>query len=703
MASTVAEAASEYPPAQEDGFEKRRKLDNHTTADDNNEVEEEERDNADATDDQQVPPQPTTGPSAPPTPQEDGRYYDPYHAMRGQQQHPPHSYDHDGSQYHHPHEPQPPSMPYAKGGPMPPPKHHHHAGHPPHHGPPPPHPPSHPYYGYPPPKDYYQYHPEYPPHHPHQWGPPPPHPHHYHHGKPPPHNGQPPFSPRYHAPPYEYDAHRQHYEQQQQQQHNHAHPTVDPNAAGSRSKPPPTNAEYNANDNINGSYPSPNSVIVNMHHHPAQPSQQQQQQHDTRSPEGSRNLNNFEERVGATPNTVGGHHHPPPMYHHPHSPYYQQPPIHSPAATAQTNRQWWSCDYCSYKFSTWEECSAHESMCPSNSNSNSRGKKRSTADMLLSDDPSAIHFEQGEEYANNTDRPTFSLALPADGQSLSDRQCYVRTHFVELFVASESDVSSRHSRGAQKLHLNQVGLRCAYCAKLKPRDRAERAVCYPSSISRIYQTVADMQRFHFENCTAIPSKVLRVYKSLKTTRPRGVGSPQSYWDKSARELGLVDTEGCGIGLRDGSILMQREGGGADGGDKGYGRAAMENQGGDNGYGQYDHNAPHQHPIMSPHNMSPGQQHHMMSEHGRHVETYAHDHANAIITTPQEDTASQENDMARNNEGQPPSEADASILLMLKNPDAASPKSESNDNDQVDGMAEVREFIDDETRTKMAQV
>jgi len=61
-------------------------------------------------------------------------------------------------------------------------------------------------------------------------------------------------------------------------------------------------------------------------------------------------------------------------------------------------------------------------------------------------------------------------------------------------------------------------------------------------MGRIYQTVADMQRFHFESCVAIPPKVLQVYKSLKTTRPRGVGSPQSYWDKSAREIGLVDTE-----------------------------------------------------------------------------------------------------------------------------------------------------------------
>lgn len=129
-----------------------------------------------------------------------------------------------------------------------------------------------------------------------------------------------------------------------------------------------------------------------------------------------------------------------------------------------------------------------------------------------------------------------------DADSLSDRQCYVRSHFVELFVASDSDVSARHSRGAQKLNIGQVGMRCAYCVKLKPRDRAERAVCYPSSISRIYQTVADMQRFHFEHCRAIPARVVGIYKSLKTTRPRGVGSPQGYWDRSAREVGLMDTE-----------------------------------------------------------------------------------------------------------------------------------------------------------------
>lgn len=131
--------------------------------------------------------------------------------------------------------------------------------------------------------------------------------------------------------------------------------------------------------------------------------------------------------------------------------------------------------------------------------------------------------------------------MPSDTDSLSDRQCYVRSHFVEVFTATEKDVSARHSKGAQRLTVGQVGIRCIHCARNRPKDRAERAVCYPSSVSRIYQTVADMQRFHFEQCDQIPDETRRMYKSLKTTRPRGVGSPQTYWIQSAKLIGLTDT------------------------------------------------------------------------------------------------------------------------------------------------------------------
>ena len=147
------------------------------------------------------------------------------------------------------------------------------------------------------------------------------------------------------------------------------------------------------------------------------------------------------------------------------------------------------------------------------------------------------------------------LAMPNDSDSLSDRQCYVRSEMVEIFAATDKDVAARHSKGAQKLVEGQVGIRCVHCSHLRPRDRAERAVCYPSSISRIYQTVADMQRFHFEQCREIPMEIRKIYKSLKTTRPRGVGSPQTYWIQSAKQLDLVDSK---EGIRFGADVAKEE-------------------------------------------------------------------------------------------------------------------------------------------------
>eukprot|EP00814_Leptocylindrus_danicus_P001641 CAMPEP_0116012916 /NCGR_PEP_ID=MMETSP0321-20121206/5410_1 /TAXON_ID=163516 /ORGANISM="Leptocylindrus danicus var. danicus, Strain B650" /LENGTH=306 /DNA_ID=CAMNT_0003482355 /DNA_START=484 /DNA_END=1405 /DNA_ORIENTATION=- len=112
---------------------------------------------------------------------------------------------------------------------------------------------------------------------------------------------------------------------------------------------------------------------------------------------------------------------------------------------------------------------------------------------------------------------------------------------IELFCATADDVAARHSKGAQKLHIGQVGIRCIFCHDLPVKERTERAVCYPSSIARIYQTVADMQRFHFESCPMVPHAVRETYRQLKTTRPRGMGSPQAYWIRSAGERGLYDT------------------------------------------------------------------------------------------------------------------------------------------------------------------
>jgi len=183
----------------------------------------------------------------------------------------------------------------------------------------------------------------------------------------------------------------------------------------------------------------------------------------------------------------------------------------------------WACDHCQVAtFDSYQEALHHEQLCPMNQN---RLKTHSSGKLLPA----------------QRDKLGIALSMPGDKDSLSDRQCYVRSYFVEAFSCTEDDVATRHSKGAQKLHVGQIGIRCRFCKHFSSKDRAERAMCYPSSVSRIYQTVADMQRFHFEACTAIPPEMKRIYKSLKTTRPRGVGSPQLYWIESAKELGFVDS------------------------------------------------------------------------------------------------------------------------------------------------------------------
>ena len=137
-------------------------------------------------------------------------------------------------------------------------------------------------------------------------------------------------------------------------------------------------------------------------------------------------------------------------------------------------------------------------------------------------------------------RSTYLLSTSKDIDVLSERQCYVRSHFIELFIVNAKDVQRRNKNGAQKVLIGQVGLRCAFC--VNHQRRAERAICYPSKISRIYQTVADMQRRHFEKCVAIPATMLAKYKASQVSRSRGEMSPQTFWEHSAREIGLMDSE-----------------------------------------------------------------------------------------------------------------------------------------------------------------
>jgi hypothetical protein len=110
--------------------------------------------------------------------------------------------------------------------------------------------------------------------------------------------------------------------------------------------------------------------------------------------------------------------------------------------------QYWICDYCNdASFSSFLEASKHEMSCSRNSH------------------PAA-----------------FSLSIPEDGHNLSDRQCFLRSHCIEAFVVNASHWSLL--KGSSKPSMGQVGLRCKFCCEKPSYQRADRSMCFPSSLSR---------------------------------------------------------------------------------------------------------------------------------------------------------------------------------------------------------------------------
>ena len=143
-----------------------------------------------------------------------------------------------------------------------------------------------------------------------------------------------------------------------------------------------------------------------------------------------------------------------------------------------------------------------------------------------------IQYDQGTQRQR---RPT-KLALPTDAKNVNSLHKFVRSSLLELFVleADSDRMTGCHFPG-------RVGLRCVHCKHL-PKDKQEiGAVFYPKSLKGLYRNVCTWQRVHFQTCSHVPKEDKDMHKKLKDddkTRGR-----TKYWESSAMELGLVDTNG----------------------------------------------------------------------------------------------------------------------------------------------------------------
>lgn len=188
----------------------------------------------------------------------------------------------------------------------------------------------------------------------------------------------------------------------------------------------------------------------------------------------------------------------------------------------------------------------------SGSFSDSRGARSpESREQLISHDPSLSLSEQSsmemevQPIDSNEEIPEFTgialLALPEDVMSLSPLRCFLRQN-VCAFTATEEDIAVRTPTTFAVVP-GQVGIGCIHCRKLPAKERSNRAVCFPFSVGRIYQAVADIQRFHFNECKMVPQEVRETFVKLQSKSSKGSKglATRQYWVSSAKKIGLVDT------------------------------------------------------------------------------------------------------------------------------------------------------------------
>jgi len=133
------------------------------------------------------------------------------------------------------------------------------------------------------------------------------------------------------------------------------------------------------------------------------------------------------------------------------------------------------------------------------------------------------------------------LAHDDDKTALSPLRCFLREN-VYAFSATSEDIAVR-TPTTFSVELGQVGIGCIHCHSLPAKERSNRAVCFPFSIGRIYQSVADIQRFHLGECKMVPDSVKAKFSSLQSASSKGSKglATRQYWVASAKKLGLTDT------------------------------------------------------------------------------------------------------------------------------------------------------------------
>jgi hypothetical protein len=159
--------------------------------------------------------------------------------------------------------------------------------------------------------------------------------------------------------------------------------------------------------------------------------------------------------------------------------------------------------------------------------------------------PAARSISQDLVSSNDVCTLPAALSRSTDGVVLSKFQVFLRLH-IEAFAATSDDVSSRIRGRYKQVRLNQVGIRCRYCAHVPTSERLKGAVYFPSSTMGFYQAAQNMNSTHLQCglCPEMPKSTKNTFAQLIGTKTPGSSSMggRAYWGHCAQQMGLVDTD-----------------------------------------------------------------------------------------------------------------------------------------------------------------
>ena len=169
--------------------------------------------------------------------------------------------------------------------------------------------------------------------------------------------------------------------------------------------------------------------------------------------------------------------------------------------------------------------------------------QETSSSTSLSQPPTSLAVASGPSSNNGNIHHVCSLAVPSDSVFLDPAHIFLRSRCIELFITAEDDMANP-GRGARALHVGQVGLRCAWCKNLARTQLLAQAICYPSKLATIFESVRNYQRKHIEVCPGLPHELKEKFKGwIHSNVPNNKSQRilRAYYAEAASDLGLVDT------------------------------------------------------------------------------------------------------------------------------------------------------------------